>query len=121
MEVDFVPSTRSGADSRPWLGLSPPGATSANTAGRSPGHRGDDGHRGDVTDEAPVEAAVAYDRRLPPERPFQGDDIDTLVLLRQNADRRSAQRRRTGRVGLVTVAALVLASASAVIEHLIGS
>ncbi len=74
---------RSGANARPWLGL----------ARTRPDERAPD-------DEAP--------HRLPPERPFAGDDFDSIEALWDLAARRSRRRRTMKWVGALVVGALVL-------------
>lgn len=118
---------RSGSQARPWLGLGQPVRADAHRRHHAqpepePETQPEPESEPDVESDAERDADedLGMDVRLPPERPFAGDDIDTLDLLRDNARRREISRRRTKRVGLVAVAALVMTSAGAVIDRTLG-
>ncbi len=57
---------------------------------------------------------------LPPERPFAGDDLDTLELMHRNAVDFVRRRRRRRRVGVVVVVAIAVSAGQPVIEHAAG-
>jgi hypothetical protein len=99
-----VPERRAGVRHRPWLRLdrTTPRLEEANSTQRC-GHNDAD----------------ALDVRLPPERPFVGDAIDTLDAIRQNAVARERRRRRARRIGIVTVVGLALSAGYDLAEHFV--